>query len=159
MPELNVKIVKLEPTLAASVYGFGPNPEGQAWSKLEAWAGPRGYFKDPEKHRIFGFNNPSPSPASPNYGYELWMTVDPAEEPEGDVRIIYFAGGLYAVLRLEQIDAPYTAIPKGWEDLYAWVEDSPYSFASHQWLEEDHRRPGITPESEWCMDLHLPVRA
>jgi DNA gyrase inhibitor GyrI len=158
MTELNVKIVQLEPTRATSVYGFGPNPEELAWSKLETWAGPRGYFQDPVRHRIFGFNNPSPTPASPNYGYELWITAGPEVEPEGDLRIVDFAGGLYAVTRLEQINDPNTAIPQGWKDLYAWVEASPYSFAGHQWLEEDHRRPGVTPPGEWSMDLYLPIR-
>lgn len=156
MSEANIKIVSLEPLRAISAYGFGPNPEEQAWEKLEAWAGPRGGFNDPQR-RIFGFNNPSPSPASPNYGYEVWMTVGEGVEPEGDLRLINFAGGLYAVMRLEQIDEPYSAIPDGWQRLYAWVEDSPYSFAGHQWLEEDHRRPGVTPEAEWRMDLYLPI--
>lgn len=157
MSELNVTIVKLEPQRVARAYGFGPNPEEQAWEQLVAWAQPRGYFNDPAGHRIFGFNNPSPSPASPNYGYELWITVDAGVEPEGEVRLLDFPGGLYAVTRLEQIDEPYSAIPQGWQQLYAWVEDSPYSFAGHQWLEEDHRRPGVTPEGQWRMDLYLPI--
>jgi DNA gyrase inhibitor GyrI len=139
------------------VLGFGTGPEEQAWEKLLAWAGPRGLLADPKAHRIFGFNNPSPSEGSPNYGYELWITIEPQIEAEGEVRIVDFPGGLYAVTRLEQIDAPWDAIPAGWEDLYLWVEDSRYTMAGHQWLEEDFRRPGVTPEGKWQMDLYLPI--
>lgn len=157
MADIEVKIVKLEPVRAASVYGFGPNPEEQAWSKLEAWARPRGLFHHPDVHRIFGFNNPSPTPASPNYGYELWITVGPDVEPEGDVRIVEFPGGLYAVTSVEDITTPYDQIPTAWKDLYMWVEDSRYRMVGHHCLEEDHRRPGVAETNRWDMDLYLPV--
>ncbi|NIW49114.1 MAG: MerR family transcriptional regulator, partial [Gammaproteobacteria bacterium] len=68
MSELPVRIVKLEPMTIASTYGFGEQPEIEAWEKLLSWAREIGLsLKD---HRFFGFNNPNPSPGSPNYGYE-----------------------------------------------------------------------------------------
>jgi hypothetical protein len=89
-----IRRVTLPAMRMASVHGFGQGPELRAWEKLEAWAGPKGYLDDREAHPIFGFNNPNPSPGSPNYGYEFWMKVGPEEEPEGDVRIVDFDGGL-----------------------------------------------------------------
>ena len=71
MSQLDVRIVKLEPMTVASAYGFGKEPEGIASRKLVAWAKPKGLFDDPAQHPTFGFNNPDPSPGSPNYGYEL----------------------------------------------------------------------------------------
>src|SRR5512136_1885712 len=99
MSQLDVRTVKLEPMRVASAYGFGPEPEGIASSKLNAWAKPKGLLGDQEHHPTFGFNNPNPSPSSPNYGYELWMQVGPDAQPEGDITIKNFPGGLYAVTR------------------------------------------------------------
>jgi AraC family transcriptional regulator len=157
MEKLNVHIIKLEPQRVASFYAFGPSPEEQAWKKLEAWAGPRGYLDDPERHRIFGFNNPDPAPGSPNYGYEFWITISPEIEPEGEMRVLKFTGGLYAVSRLiDPFVAPYDKIPEGWKQLVMWMEDSPYKHGAHQWLEE-HLRTEQTPPGAWSMDLYLPI--
>jgi AraC family transcriptional regulator len=140
----------------ASVYGFGKEPEGLAHDKLQAWAKPKGYLDNPEHHRVFGFNNPNPSPSSPNYGYELWITVDPTVEPEGDVRIMDFKGGLYAVTRCVIRGDQYDVIGATWKKLGMWCEDSKYQFASHQWLEE-HLLVKGTPEGDWALDLYMPI--
>jgi hypothetical protein len=70
-----MQIVKLEPLRVASAWAFGPQPEGAAWEILQTWAQARGLLHDGA--RIFGFNNPSPAPGSPNYGYEYWLEVGP----------------------------------------------------------------------------------
>jgi hypothetical protein len=75
MSELNMRIVKLDAMRVASAQGFGENPEEQAWEKLLAWAEPQGLLADQDAVRFFGFNNPNPSPGSPNYGYDQWVTV------------------------------------------------------------------------------------
>lgn len=154
---LDVKIVELEPMRVASFYAFGQEPETAAWTKLKGWAEPRGYLDDLKNHRIFGFNNPNPAPGSPNYGYEFWITVGPEIEPESDMRIIDFNGGLYAVTRLlTPFTDPYHTIPEGWKQLVLWVEDSPYKISTQPCLEE-HLRTPQTPPDEWSMDLHLAV--
>jgi AraC family transcriptional regulator len=157
MSELDVRIVKLEPMRVASVYGFGKEPEKAAHARLQAWAGPKGYLDDLEHHRIFGFNNPNPSPSSPNYGYEIWTTVGPEIESEEGVRILDFAGGLYAVTRVLERGDLYKTIPATWKRLLMWGEDSKYRFGSHQWLEE-HLRTENTPAGEWTLDLYMPIR-
>jgi DNA gyrase inhibitor GyrI len=155
MSELKVRMVKLEPMRVASVYGFGKSPEEEAWKKLEAWAKPKGLLEDPKRHRIFGFNNPDPSPGSPNYGYEFWIEVGSEVEPEGEVRVQAFAGGLYAVTRCEVRGDPYESIPQTWKRLVTWLEDSKYKHAHHQWLEEHIQVDA--PEVEFVLDLYLPI--
>ena len=152
MSELDVRIVKLELMRVASVYGFGESPELEAWEKLVAWAKPKGLLDDLERHRIFGFNNPNPSPSSPNYGYEFWITVDADEEPQGEVRIQEFRGGLYAVTRCKGVEN----ITETWKQLVKWLVDSKYKHACHQWLEE-HLGPVEPPLDELLLDLYAPI--
>jgi DNA gyrase inhibitor GyrI len=152
MDELQVRIVSLEPMRVVSVHAYSASPEGDAWDKLVAWARPKGLLEDLETHRIFGFNNPNPSPGSPNYGYEFWIAVGPEVEPEGEIQIKEFPGGLYAVAQCKGIPS----IGEVWKQLVTWREDSPYKSAHHQWLEE-HLSPDGTPLEELVLDLYLPI--
>jgi AraC family transcriptional regulator len=155
MNELDVRIVRLEPTRVASFWGFGESPENKAWEKLLAWARPRGLLDDLEKHRLFGFNNPCPSGGSPNYGYEVWIVVDPDTEPEGDARILGFDGGLYAVTRCVVPKGQFEVIGDTWRKLVTWREDSKYRCGTHQCLEES--LPMDLPDTEFVLDLYLPI--
>ena len=147
--------MKLEPMRVASVHGFGEQPEHLAWEKLEEWARPKGYLNDLEQHRIFGFNNPNPSPGSPNYGYEFWIEVGSEVEAEDDVRIAEFGGGAYAVSRVEVIGDAYEVIPEGWKRLHRWCEEQGVRFGNHQWLEGhiNHDDKGF------ILDLYMPILA
>jgi DNA gyrase inhibitor GyrI len=150
MEKLEVRIVELEPTLVASAYGFGPSPEEEAWSKILAYAEREGLLEKP--HRFFGFNNPSPSPGSPNYGYEQWITVAPDARPSGDIRIQFFSGGLYAVTRFKGL----SRIGDVWQQLVLWQEDSQYKRGYHQWLEELLVDVSL-PIEEYEFNLYLPI--
>lgn len=156
MSELDIRIVRLEPTWVASVLGFGTQPENEAWQKLIDWAKPKGYLDQPEQHRIFGFNHPEPTPDSPNYGYELWLTVKSQIETEGEVEIIRFLGGLYAVARCEVKGNPYETIPSTWQSMVEWREQSRYKSANHQWLEAFVETSRMA-EGIFTLDLYLPV--
>jgi DNA gyrase inhibitor GyrI len=156
MEQLDVRNVKLEPMRLVSVLGFGSSPEEIAWAKLQAFAEPRGLWGNLEKQRIFGFNNPNPSPGSPNYGYELWIEVGPGVEPPADGRIVNFDGGLYAVARCEVPQGgAYEVIPATWQKLVTWLESSAYQRGSHQWLEQSV--PFETPGIEFALDLMMPI--
>ena len=65
MNNLDVHIVRMEPTYVASALGFGPNPEELAWNQLLGWIRQSGLSKTIAGHRFLGFNNPSPSVGSP----------------------------------------------------------------------------------------------
>ncbi len=150
--DFEVRIVKLEPKRVASAYGFGPSPEGKAWDILLPWAQEKGLLDDPQTHRFFGFNNPDPSPGSPNYGYEQWVVVAPNAEPEGELRVVDFCGGLYAVARCEGLHN----IGRVWKQLALWREESKYHHAHHQWLEEVLDPVEPQPE-KFVFDLYLPI--
>jgi len=155
MSELDVRIVKLEPIRVASFLGFGPSPEDEAWKQLTPWAKGRGLLDDMGKHRLFGFNNPDPSPGSPNYGYEVWIVIDPDMELEKEVKSLEFAGGLYAVTQCIVPKGDFDVIGATWKKLVAWREDSKYKCGNHQWLEESV--PMDLPDVEFVLDLYLPI--
>ena len=152
MSNLDVRIVNLEPMHVAAAYGFGTNPEEQAWNKLLAWLKAKGI--DAKAQRFFGFNNPSPTAASPNYGYDVWVTVGPDFSPAGDGQVLTFPGGLYAVTRIHPISGE--EIPAAWQSLVAWREASRYRPATHQWLEE-HIGDIRLSFPELDLDLYLPI--
>ncbi|KPK03098.1 MAG: hypothetical protein AMJ56_19995 [Anaerolineae bacterium SG8_19] len=58
-------------------------------------------------------------------------------EQEGDVRILGFDGGLYAVTRCEVPKGQYDVISATWKKLVAWREASKYNWGHSQWLEEN----------------------
>lgn len=137
MNEEKVKIVRLEPMRGARGWAFGPSPEGPAWKLLEDWARPKGLLDAGSGNRCFGFNNPSPTQGSPNYGYEFWVTVGPEVDGGEGVTIGELTGGLYAVAPFEgDPDAPGESIPAAWQELDAWVHAHGYRHGVHQWLEE-----------------------
>ena len=153
MSELKVRIVQLDALRVVSAHGFGESPEGQAWDTLLTWARPKGLLDDLAAVRFFGFNNPNPSPGSPNYGYDQWMSVGPDVEAEGEVEIKEVSGGLYAVARCEGLDN----IGPTWKGLVTWFEDSPYKKAHHQWLEELLSPPDVQQPDDYIFDLYLPI--
>lgn len=157
MGEPQVRIVRLSPMRVASAIGFGESPEVEAWRKLLSWAETKG-LPDPAA-RFFGFNNPDPSPGSPNYGYEQWMSV-PAGVAAGEaIGIKEFPGGLYAIARCQGA----LNIAAAWKQFGEWLATSPHSLGQHQWLEECLTPPrswaefqGLSPDA-LVMDLYLPI--
>lgn len=152
MSEIEVRIVKLEPMRMISAYGFGAEPEGQAWEKIEVFANKHGLLPAEKYPSTFGFNNPNPSKGSPNYGYEIWLPVAQDVEPEGDLRIVDFRGGLYAVTTFKGLEN----IGDVWMKLVKWAEGSKYQRAHHQWLEELTTPPGTPPEA-YVFNIYLPI--
>jgi DNA gyrase inhibitor GyrI len=153
MSELTVRMVQLEPARVAAAHGFGASPEDEAWRKILAWARAQGIDESVHLGRYFGFNNPSPSPASPNYGYEQWLILKPGETPAAsdDITLKTFEGGLYAVTR-----CTLPQIGEAWRQLGVWRETSAYRAAHHQWLEEAVSPLG-TPFDDMVLDIYLPV--
>ncbi|MFC2029798.1 effector binding domain-containing protein [Chloroflexota bacterium] len=152
MSELDVRIVRHEPMRVATVTGFGESPEPLAIEKMLAFMESRGLrFEDV---RWYGFNNPNPSPGSPNYGYEVWVTVGPDVEGEGEVRIQEIPSRLYGVARCEGLET----IGDVWRQLALWFEDSHYGKPAH-WHQglEQLLVPPDSPYEEYVFDLHVPL--
>lgn len=155
MSEIEVRVLKLPPMRVVCVNGFGEEPEGMAFDKMRQWA--KAHNLPNGAHRIFGYNNPDPSPGSPNYGYDVWLTVDGSVLADGEARMIEFPGGLYAVTRIEAKE-PWNDIPGAWQKLVKWMEASKYHHGRHQWLEE-HIGPldATMNDLPFTLDLHLPI--
>jgi DNA gyrase inhibitor GyrI len=155
MTQIKVEIVRLEAMRVASAYGFGVAPEEMAWRKLAQWARPKGFLDDIPSHPIFGFNNPYPIPHNPRYGYEFWMKVGVDVEPEGDIRIGEFMGGMYAATRCEVQGHPENTIPAGWKELSEWCKENDHPFGPHTALERFHSSPDAL--SDLVLDLYCPI--
>lgn len=152
--DLKVTVVELPPMRVASFTAYSSSPEYDAYEKMLGWARRKGLLTYPENQRIFGFNNPSPTPGSPNYGYEFWLTVRPEVTGDSEAQIKEFPGGTYAVLHCESL----AVIGERWQQLVHWQQASPYRMGPEECLEE-HLGPifpiGGEPQS---LDLYLAVR-
>ena len=161
MKKFEVEIVKLEPMSVASAHAISMTPERDAWEKMRAWAEPKGLLEDLEKHPVFGFNNPNPSPDREDYGYEFWIRVEPDVEPEGDIKIKESKEGLYAVTTCklkEELDSEFfqkEGYLESWKKLVDWVKSSKYKYGKHQCLEKAHD-PNAS-EEELVLDLYCPI--
>ena len=155
MSDIDVKIITLAPMQVASALGFGEGPEVLAWEKIFNFLRQKGLWEDMESLNYYGFNNPDPTPASPNYGYEQWVVIPEAISGTEEVEIKQFPGGTYAVALCEGIPNIF----QRWKELFAWREDSPYQAGSHQWLEkwENPTKEGLS-EEDMVMALYLPIQ-
>ena len=118
------------------------------------WAKPKGYLDEPEKHRIFGFNNPNPSVGSPNYGYEFWIQIGQDADVEADVNIKEFDGGKYAITRSYGIEN----ITATWMKLAEWVENnSKYRFGTQEMLEEHVGPFPFEVSEDFVLDLYCSI--
>jgi AraC family transcriptional regulator len=151
-----IRIVTLPPMRMASFYAFGKSPETSAYAKMATWAEAHSCWLEPPAVRAFGFNNPDPAEGSPNYGYEFWLTIDPAVQQEEEFKIKDFSGGLYAVLNCYVSGSPWEIIPTTWGRLVKWCETSHYQYGNHQWLEE-HLTRNKTNDKDFVLDLYLPI--
>ena len=153
MPDLVGRIARVEPMRVASAMGFGPSPESLSWEKLWAYVERCGLMTDGQPHRFFGFNNPDPTPASPNYGYESWVTLGPEAQADDGVEIKTFGGGLYAVTACP---SP-REIGEVWQALIKWCKVNRHRGARRQWLEEVLNPQPATGEPPFHFDLYMPL--
>jgi len=154
MTQLKVDIVELPAMRVASALGFGTEPEMQASTMIHEFAKKAGIELDFKKIRMYGFDNPSPSAGSPNYGYEFWLPVDESVEAIAPIQIKQFEGGTFASTRFTGL----SNIGRVWKELVAWVEDSSYTFGQNscRCLEKNDTPFEQDPE-KWTFDLYLPV--
>ena len=154
MSKLDVRIETLPPMRVVSAYGFGTQPEGIAGSKMVAFLKSKGLLNGyGSAIAHYGFNNPDPSYGSPNYGYEIWAVVPPEVEPEGDIRVVMFGGGLYAVTRFENLEN----IGRVWGELVKWRNNSRYLHSNHQWLEH-LLNPLEQNPARYVFELYMPIK-
>jgi DNA gyrase inhibitor GyrI/DNA-binding transcriptional ArsR family regulator len=153
---LDVRIIELGPMRVASVREISKTPENDAWQKIQPWAEKLGLFNNLEKNPVFGFNNPDPSPDKEEYGYEFWIKIDPEIQPEGEIAVKDFSGGLYAVTTTRLLVNDENVIP-AWKQLGEWVKQSKkYDFGEFPCLEKA-LNPRASPE-DLVLDLYCPIK-
>jgi DNA gyrase inhibitor GyrI len=142
--------IEIAPPLEAFVLRSGlPNVGQRVDANVPILSSP-----DAPRYRTFGFNNPDPSPGSTNYGYEIWLVVDPDVEALPSVEAKRVEAGKYAVTRCVGL----ARIGERWRALSAWVEESPYQRPAHgcRCLEEP-LSPGEPDRAKWVFDLYLEI--
>lgn len=152
-PEIKV-LKELKPVKVASYCHFGKNPESEAWKIMSRWLKQSGLSIEKDGLRVFGFDNPSPSPERAEYGYEIWVTLpDRVIVDDPNVKTKSFDGGLYAVMNVK---GGGEALPPAWQRFMAWLRESKYIYGDHQWLEE---HLGFDPEFNHTgsIDIYLPI--
>ena len=149
----NVRVINLKPFKVAYAKGFGVSPELVAWDILKTWI-QENSIEDTINTRYFGFNNPSPSEGSNEYGYEVWRTVEKDYKETEEVKFKEFEGGLYLVTTANGV----YDIGETWKNLSKWAETKDYEYGACQWLEEHI----IVDENSWDdkmqFDLYYPIR-
>lgn len=153
MNDSEIRIVDLPPMDFVRFHAFGPSPEHAASDKMRQWIKENEIQVERDQVRVFGFNNPSPSPGSENYGYECWFQVTKSTPGTKDLEKVKFSGGRYAVTRVKGVEN----IGDGWQKLVAWREGSKYQKGQHQWLEEDVSEAPNPSDEELVLDLLLPI--
>ncbi len=147
---LKVRIEHLPPMWVASVLAHGEAPEEAAWRALREWTTRQGLWSKLDQHPIFGFNNPSPSPGTKEYGYELWIQVPGPGQDEAGVVYKHFPGGRFAVTACTLAD-----IGDKWRMLWEWVQGGP-----HRWRRSQELERVLNPQAaaaELRLELYLPV--
>jgi DNA gyrase inhibitor GyrI len=155
MATLTVEVRKLPAMSVIAAQVTSAQPEADAWSKLAAWAEPAGLLKDPAAHPLFGFNNPSPEPDKPMYGYEVWIRVDPGTAAVSGLERKGFPGGRYAVTTCRLHGDPHGSLPEVWQQLVKWTEEHGYRWRPTHELE--HLLNPDAPERELVLELYLPI--
>ncbi len=157
----DIKVLKeLESTKVAYYNFFGKNPEHNAFEVMKEWVNKIGIKVDEQKHRIFGYNNPSPaSEEHTEYGYDVCITVDDSFEVSHPlIKTKYLEGGLYAVtsVKRDENHDMGEGIILEWKRFNNWLIDSKYIYGGHQWLEE---HLGFDEEFNHTggIDLYMPI--
>jgi DNA-binding transcriptional MerR regulator/DNA gyrase inhibitor GyrI len=118
----NVRIVQLPPVTVASVQFYCDEPEMHCVKVMDEFVRYHELGKLKPDLRHYGFNNPNPSPdtpeGQPDHGYEMWVTIpEDLEVPEPLVKK-QFDGGIYAAHAIKMGDF------HEWGWLWEWVQAS-----------------------------------
>ncbi|MHA1667186.1 MAG: effector binding domain-containing protein [Candidatus Heimdallarchaeaceae archaeon] len=160
------RIIRLPAMRVVSFHAMGEflgDPETKAGRKMHQWAYPKGLYDRPDKHHVFGFNNPDPEYDKDTgefiidkehpYGYEFWITVPDDFKVEEGLTVKEIHEGLFVDNRCKGINA----LEKAWKELGDWVKtNEKYSFGKHQCLEQPVN-PLEQDEDKIVFDLYFPI--
>ena len=155
----DVRILTLPRMAVASAHYIGPEPESHAGDMLWGFIRERNIAAVKPDARVFGFNNPDPTPEQKHYGYEFWITIPEDYDVPAPLTKKVMEGGLYAVHTIKMGDF------HEWQALIRWAEESDEYEAAFRntgmgGLLEEHLNALDWPddESKQQLDLYLPIR-
>ncbi len=135
-PMPDVTIQRLEPFRAAFMRHVGPYDQvGETWSRLMAWAGPRGLLGPSMK--ILGICHDDPEVTPPDrIRYDACVAVGAEFVPQGEIGAVDFPSGDHAMIVHH---GPYDRLGETYFRLYG------------QWLPAGGRRPRAAP----CFEVYV----
>lgn len=158
---LDVQVRNLEPATLAYLRHLGPYM-GDAelfrrlFTRLFAWAGPRGLMGPDTRFLSLYQDNPNLTPEA-HHRLEVALTVPPGTAPDGDIGVRPLEGGRYACLRARIRPDQYAEI---WDALCAdWLPGSGFQPDDRVALEWYHNDPQQDPEGMHDIEICMPVRA
>jgi len=158
-PDIKV-LKKLEAIRVAYYCYFGKSPESNAFAVMRDWISKSGLNLNEQKHRIFGYDNPSPaSQEQEEYGYEVCVTIgDDITINDAKIKEKVLEGGLYAVTGVKRNENGDIGneIMATWSRFRNWISDSKYVYGGHQWLEE-HLEFDDDFNHVGGIDLYMPI--
>ncbi len=159
----DVRIVKLpKMTFASYCVPLSKTPEDDCWKVINQFISENNLDQQ-NGFRHFGFNNPDPTEAQSEYGYEMWVAVPPEMEIPQPLKKKTFEGGLFGALPTHMgiIWERYQVLRQwiGANDKYEmdWAPE-----ADRRWLEEciDYTTftTAGTPITAMQLDLLVPIK-
>ncbi len=92
----NTRILYIPPATVAASHSIGPEPEDVAGEAINRFILTEHLFERKPDYRLFGFNNPNPTPEDESHGYEFWVTIPDDMEVPAPLVKKHMEGGLYA---------------------------------------------------------------
>ena len=154
----DVRILTLPRMAVASAHYIGPEPESHASDMLWGFIREHNIAAVKPDARVFGFNNPDPTPEQKHYGYEFWITIPEDYDVPAPLTKKVMEGGLYAVHTIKMGGF------HEWQALIRWAEESDEYEAAFRntgmgGLLEEHLNALDWPDDESKqLDLYLPIR-
>jgi DNA gyrase inhibitor GyrI len=157
----DIRIERLPPSQAAYIHSDGANPEEESLTKIIVWAKTKKITSESGVH-LFG-RNTYPTDKPEPHGYEYYLTLNEAFNPEEGIKIEAFAGGLFAVLRFKNL----FTIKDAWTSLMNWAKENGHQEVGvikteNGWVnsgfEELINWEETIPPSEWIFDIWLQIK-
>lgn len=160
MMPLQVQVQSLPSMTVAYLRNVGPfkgNTElfGQLFSKLCAWAGPRGLLGPKSPLLSLYYDTPELTPDE-KQRLDVAVMVPPGTAVDGDIGYAEIPAGVFAVASIRILPHQYT---EAWHSLMAdWLPGSGYQPDDRPCMEIYKNDPRSDPEGMHEVDICLPVK-
>lgn len=153
---MEVRTKNVDAMRVAFIRKTGPyNQCEDAWSRLCAWAGPKGLLGGGAQYLGVGHDDPQVTPPD-KIRYDACVTVDPTVEGEGEVGIQTVGGGRYAVATHK---GPYENLENTYAELMGrWLPQSGERLGSNLCFELYRNDPQSTPPEELLTDIYISIK-